>query len=40
VGLAYFASLPGVSMFVGSALPYYQRHQALHWGAALVQACR
>lgn len=39
VGLSYFASLPGVSMFVGSALPYHQRHQALHWGAALVQAC-
>jgi len=39
VGLSYFASLPGVSMFVGSALPYHLRHQALHWGAALVQAC-
>ena len=39
VGLSYFASLPGVSMFVGSVLPYHQRHQALHWGAALVQAC-
>ena len=39
VGLTYFASLPGVSMFVLSALPYHQRHQALHWGAALVQAC-
>mmetsp|Transcript_32 Transcript_32/g.48 ORF Transcript_32/g.48 Transcript_32/m.48 type:complete len:544 (+) Transcript_32:135-1766(+) len=39
VGLSYFASLPGVSMFVGSALPYHRRHQALHWGAALVQAC-
>lgn len=39
VGLSYFASLPGVSMFVGSVLPYYQRHQALHWGAAMVQAC-
>merc|ERR1711862_287762 len=38
-GLSYFASLPGVSMFVGSALPYYLRHQALHWGASLVQAC-
>lgn len=39
VGLSYFASLPAVSMFVGSALPYHLRHQALHWGAALVQAC-
>ncbi|KAL3786732.1 hypothetical protein HJC23_005295 [Cyclotella cryptica] len=39
VGLSYFASLPGVAMFVGSALPYHQRHQALHLGAALVQAC-
>ena len=39
VGLSYFASLPGVSMFVGSVLPFHQRHQALHWGAALVQAC-
>ena len=39
VGLSYFASLPGVSMFVGSALPYHRRHQALHYGAALVQSC-
>jgi len=39
VGLSYFASLPGISMFVGSVLPYHQRHQALHWGAAMVQAC-
>ncbi|KAL9180949.1 hypothetical protein ACHAXT_009754 [Thalassiosira profunda] len=39
VGLSYFASLPGVAMFVGSVLPYYQRHQALHWGAGIVQAC-
>jgi hypothetical protein len=39
VGLSYFASLPGVSMFVGSALPFHLRHQALHWGASLVQAC-
>ena len=39
VGLSYFASLPGVSMFVGSALPFHVRHQALHWGATLVQAC-
>lgn len=39
VGLSYFASLPGVSMFVGTVLPYYQRHQALHWGAWMVQAC-
>lgn len=39
VGLSYFASLPGISMFVGSALKYHQRHQALHWGAAMVQAC-
>ena len=39
VGLSYFASLPGVSMFVGGVLPFHQRHQALHWGAALVQAC-
>lgn len=39
VGLSYFASLPGVSMFVGSVLPYYQRHQALHWGASMVQFC-
>eukprot|EP00579_Thalassiosira_antarctica_P002352 CAMPEP_0201873240 /NCGR_PEP_ID=MMETSP0902-20130614/5800_1 /ASSEMBLY_ACC=CAM_ASM_000551 /TAXON_ID=420261 /ORGANISM="Thalassiosira antarctica, Strain CCMP982" /LENGTH=533 /DNA_ID=CAMNT_0048399783 /DNA_START=67 /DNA_END=1668 /DNA_ORIENTATION=- len=39
VGLSYFASLPGISMFVGSVLPYYQRHQALHWGAAMVQLC-
>ncbi|KAL3776388.1 hypothetical protein ACHAW5_011054 [Stephanodiscus triporus] len=39
VGLSYYASLPGISMFVGSALPYHRRHQALHWGAALVQAC-
>jgi hypothetical protein len=31
VGLSYFASLPGVSMFVGSALPYHRRHQALHY---------
>jgi hypothetical protein len=38
VGLSYFASLPGVSLFC-KTLPYYQRHQALHWGAALVQAC-
>jgi hypothetical protein len=38
VGLSYYASLPGISMFVGSALPYHRRHQALHWGAALVQA--
>ena len=37
VGLTYFASLPGVSMFVGSVLPYHQRHQALHWGAFVVQ---
>ena len=39
VGLSYYASLPGISMFVGGALPYHRRHQALHWGAALVQAC-
>ena len=26
-------------MFVGGALPHHRRHQALHWGAALVQAC-
>jgi len=39
VGLSYFASLPGVSMFIGSALPYHLRHQALHWGASMVQAC-
>jgi len=39
VGLSYFASLPGISMFVGSVLPYHQRHQALHWGASMVQAC-
>ncbi|KAL7552720.1 hypothetical protein ACHAWF_015953 [Thalassiosira exigua] len=39
VGLSYFASLPGVSMFVGSVLPFHQRHQALHWGASMVQAC-
>jgi len=39
VGLSYFASLPGISMFVGSVLPYHKRHQALHWGAAMVQAC-
>ena len=39
VGLSYFASLPGVSMFVGSALPFHQRHVALHWGSAIVQAC-
>jgi hypothetical protein len=38
VGLTYFASLPGVSMFVLSAMPYHQRHQMLHWGAAVVQA--
>ena len=38
VGLSYFASLPGVSLFC-KTLPYYQRHQALHWGAAIVQAC-
>ncbi|KAL3807186.1 hypothetical protein ACHAXA_006679 [Cyclostephanos tholiformis] len=38
VGLSYYSSLPGISMFVGSALPYHRRHQALHWGAALVQA--
>ncbi|EED95857.1 predicted protein [Thalassiosira pseudonana CCMP1335] len=38
VGLSYFVSLPAVSMFVGTALHYHQRHQALHWGAALVQA--
>ena len=38
VGLSYFASLPGVSLFC-KTLPYYQRHQALHWGAAMVQAC-
>ena len=38
VGLSYFASLPGVSMFCRT-LPYYQRHQALHWGAAIVQGC-
>lgn len=37
VGLSYFASLPGISMFVGSVLPYHQRHQALQWGAMLVQ---
>ena len=39
VGLSYFLSLPGVAMFVGSALPFHKRHQALHWGAAMVQAC-
>eukprot|EP00573_Skeletonema_grethae_P000851 CAMPEP_0201686312 /NCGR_PEP_ID=MMETSP0578-20130828/809_1 /ASSEMBLY_ACC=CAM_ASM_000663 /TAXON_ID=267565 /ORGANISM="Skeletonema grethea, Strain CCMP 1804" /LENGTH=519 /DNA_ID=CAMNT_0048170359 /DNA_START=116 /DNA_END=1675 /DNA_ORIENTATION=- len=38
VGLSYFASLPGVSLFC-KTLPYYQRHQALHWGAAIVQGC-
>jgi hypothetical protein len=25
-------------MFVLSAMPYHQRHQMLHWGAAAVQA--
>mmetsp|Transcript_7819 Transcript_7819/g.19386 ORF Transcript_7819/g.19386 Transcript_7819/m.19386 type:complete len:522 (-) Transcript_7819:867-2432(-) len=39
VGLSYFASLPGVAMFVGSVLAFHQRHQALHWGAAMVQMC-
>lgn len=38
VGLSYFVSLPGVALFC-KTLPYYQRHQALHWGAALVQFC-
>lgn len=38
VGLSYFASLPGVALFC-KTLPYYQRHQALHWGSAIVQAC-
>lgn len=37
VGLSYFASLPGISLFVGSVLPYHQRHQALQWGASVVQ---
>ena len=39
VGIAWFISLPFLSTFVASTLPYHRRHQAISAGSAFAQSC-
>ena len=39
VGISWFISLPFLSTFVASTLPYHRRHQAISAGSAFAQSC-
>jgi len=39
VGISWFVSLPFLSTFVASALPFHRRHQAISAGSAFAQSC-
>ena len=39
VGISWFVSLPFLSTFVASTLPYHRRHQAISAGSAFAQSC-
>ena len=39
VGISWFISLPFLSTFVASALPFHRRHQAISAGSAFAQSC-